>query len=320
MRLRKYLVTGGCGFLGSALVHRLVKEGHFVRVFDNQSRGNIQRLKSLEDNIEFVEADIREAEAVRKAAREMDCIIHLAFVNGTEYFYSRPELVLDVGIKGMINVLDACKAENIQELVLVSSSEVYQTPPRSPTDESVPLSIPDPFNPRYSYAAGKIISEIMAINYGRSLKRAMIVRPHNVYGPDMGKDHVIPQFILRMRELSRNSTQSKIKFPIQGTGDETRAFVYIEDFINGLILLLNCGEHLNIYNIGTPDEVTISQVAFEIGKFFRRDIEIIQGEFSPGSPRHRCPDISKIKKLGYQPQYTLTNGLRLTVRWYDENP
>ena len=95
----------------------------------------------------------------------------------------------------MISVLDACRHHGIRELVLASSSEVYQTPPGIPTPENVPLSVPDPLNPRYSYGGGKIICELMAINYGRQgFDRVLIFRPHNVYGPDMGWEHVLPQF------------------------------------------------------------------------------------------------------------------------------
>ena len=128
---------------------------------------------------------------VEKATQGMDEVHHLAFVNGTEFFYSQPDLVLDVGVRGMVNVIDACRKHGIGTLVLASSSEVYQTPPKVPTDETAPLAIPDPLNPRYSYGGGKLISELMAINYGRKyFNRVLIFRPHNVYGPDMGWEHV----------------------------------------------------------------------------------------------------------------------------------
>jgi nucleoside-diphosphate-sugar epimerase len=215
MSAKAYLVTGGAGFLGSALVRRLVDAGQRVRVLDNQSRGALSRLAGLEGDWEFVEGDVTRPETVAAAVRGVDGVFHLAFVNGTEYFYTRPELVLEVGVKGIVNVIDACVAARIPELIVASSSEVYQTPPRVPTDERVPLTIPDPHNPRYSYAAGKILSEVMALNYGRRhFERVVIFRPHNVYGPDMGWEHVVPQFVLRMRELARGEP-GVVRFPIQ---------------------------------------------------------------------------------------------------------
>ena len=162
--MKTYLVTGGAGFLGVALVARLLAAGHRVRVLDNESRGSAARLRELRGDWELVSADIRDAAAVRRATQGADAVCHLAFVNGTGTFYRNPELVLDVGVKGAVNVIDACVAEGVGDLVVASSSEVYQTPPAVPTSESVPLSIPDPLNPRYSYAAGKIITEILALN------------------------------------------------------------------------------------------------------------------------------------------------------------
>lgn len=320
MHKKKYLVTGGMGFIGSALVHRLVKEGNQVRVLDNISRGDIRRLKDIAKDIEVVEGDVRNPEVVRSACKDVDSVVHLAFINGTEFFYTKPELVLEVGIKGMINVIDACLEEGIKELILASSSEVYQTAPKIPTDETVPLSIPDPLNPRYSYGGGKIISELMTINYGRKyFDRAMIFRPHNVYGPDMGWEHVIPQFVLRMKKLCKKSKNKRIKFPIQGTGKETRAFVFIDDFIDGLMLVLEKGKHLGIYHIGTMEEISIERVAKEIGKYFGKEVEIICGDEAKGGAKRRCPNISKLKKFGFIQKIPFSEGLKITAEWYEKN-
>jgi|SRR3989338_1420486 len=315
----KYLVTGGMGFIGNALVRRLLKDRHQIKVFDNGFRGGFGRLKDVSSQIEVVKADIRELKAVREACKGVDAVCHLAYLNGTEIFYTKPELVLEVGVKGIVNIIDACIKEGVRELIVASSSEVYQTPPNIPTDEKVPLSVPDPLNPRYSYGGGKIISELMTINYGRKhFDRTIIFRPHNVYGPDMGKEHVIPQFILRMKELCGKNSSEQIQFPIQGTGKETRAFVFIDDFIDGLMLVIKKGEHLGIYNIGTMEEVTIKEVAAEVGKYFDRKIVVKPGKPALGGTLRRCPDISKLKKLGYTPKTSLAKGLSLTAAWYDK--
>ncbi len=316
---KTYLVTGGAGFLGSALVRRLVREGNRVRVFDNGSRGSISRLHDLSGCFEPVTGDIRDPEAVARAATGVESVCHLAFVNGTEFFYSMPDVVLDVGVRGIVNVLDACRRHCVPELVLASSSEVYQNPPAVPTSETVPLSIPDPANPRYSYAAGKIISEIMAINYGRTgLERVLIFRPHNVYGPAMGWEHVIPQFVLRLKKLDGTEC-SPIRFRIQGTGEQTRSFVFIDDFVDGLMRVIDRGAHLGIYNIGTQEEITISNLARMVADFFGKRVEIEPGPPALGAPDRRCPDISKVKALGYEPKVPLRDGLFITAKWYDEN-
>lgn len=314
---RHHLVTGGLGFLGSSLTRALVERGETVRVLDDASRGNRRRLADLEGRFEMIDGDVRDPATVHAASRGVDIVSHLAFVNGTELFYTKPELVLDVGIRGMMNVIDACMSAGVRELLLMSSSEVYQTPPVVPTPEDVPLTIPNPANPRYSYAAGKIISEIVSLNYGRKfLDRVVIVRPHNVYGPDMGTEHVIPQLAMRLARLAATQPDGELALPIQGTGSETRAFVYIDDFTAGVLPVLDAGEHLNTYHLGTTDEITIASLAHEVAAVMGRRISVIAGPLVEGSTPRRCPDIRKARSLGYEPRTTLREGLGRTVPWY----
>jgi nucleoside-diphosphate-sugar epimerase len=317
---RTFLITGGTGFIGSALVRALVAAGARVRSLDDQSRGARRRFGQVEADVESITGDIRDAQVVSRAAAGVDCVCHLAYINGTEFFYSKPELVLDIAVRGMINVIDACREHGIGDLVLASSSEVYQTPPVTPTDETAPLSIPDILNPRYSYGGGKIACELMAVNFGRvGFDRVTIFRPHNVYGPDMGREHVIPQFIERMDRLT-GGTVGPVRFPIQGSGQETRAFVYIRDLVDGVLRVIERGDHLGIYHIGTDEEVAIEQLAKEIGLCFGREVEVVAGPLLPGSTRRRCPDITKIRALGFTPRTALKEGLRETVAWYTANP
>src|SRR5262249_58072970 len=126
----RILVTGGSGFIGSGLVKALVKAGHGVRVLDDNSRGHPRWLVAVANDIEFIAGDIRDIAAVERAARSMDEVHHLAFVNGTEFFYSQPDLVLDVGVRGMINIVAPCRTHGVGTLALASSSEGYQTRPQ----------------------------------------------------------------------------------------------------------------------------------------------------------------------------------------------
>ena len=313
----KVLVTGGTGFIGSALVKRLVKDGFDVRVLDNNLRGIESRLNDVIDDIDIIEADIRDYDRLKKACAGIDVIHHLAYINGTEYFYTMPEIILEIAVKGMMNVVDVCRENNIKELYVSSSSETYLTPQRIPTPETERLIVPDPFNPRYSYGGGKIMWELLTINFGRKyLDKAIIYRPHNVYGPDMGWEHVLPQFAIRMNKLVQETAEEVIDFPIQGSGKETRAFVFIDDFIDGVITLVKKGKHLNIYNIGTMDEISIKNVAVMVGKIFNKRIKVKPDKVLQGSTSRRCPDISKIKRLGYCPKISLESGMEILVDWY----
>ncbi|MEM9296791.1 MAG: NAD-dependent epimerase/dehydratase family protein [Bacteroidota bacterium] len=319
MRNKKYLVTGGTGFIGSALVKTLLAEGLQVRVLDNDSRGNRSRLLGVEGQYEFVQGDICNLEDVQRVTKGVHGIFHLAAVNGTENFYSKPERVLEVAVKGMVNILDAAISSEVKDFFLASSSEVYQTPSQIPTAEEEILRVPDVYNPRFSYGGGKIISELLLANYGRKFfDRAIIFRPHNVYGPDMGFEHVIPQFAMRMSELVDQNSDRVIPFRIQGSGKETRAFIYINDFINGLILLMRKGEHLNTYHIGSDVETPIKDVAYAVSEAFDRKIELVAESLQPGSTLRRCPDIAKIKSLGFNITTSLLEGIKYTTNWYKE--
>lgn len=317
MSANHILVTGGSGFIGSALVKAVLRAGHSVRVLDDNSRGHMRRLADVEKDIEMVPGDIRDTAAVEAACRGIDEVHHLAFVNGTEFFYERPDLVLDVGVRGMLNVIEACRKANIGRLVLASSSEVYQTPPRIPTDESAPLVVPDVHNPRYSYGAGKLISEVLAVNFGRKFfERVLIFRPHNVYGPDMGGEHVIPQLALRLQALAKQQPSGPLQFEIQGSGEETRSFCFIDDLIAGVMVMREKGEHLGVYHIGTGEEVTIADLARRIAACAKREITVVAGRPQPGGTPRRCPDISKLARLGYKPRVLLDAGLPPTLDWY----
>ena len=319
----RFLVTGGTGFIGSALVRGLLRAGARVRSFDDDSRGSHRRLGDLsaeeQGRLELVQGDIRDRAAVSRAVMGVDSVAHLAYVNGTEFFYSRPELVLEVAVKGMMNVLDGCLDHGVRDLLLASSSEVYQTPPEVPTDERAPLSVPDVLNPRYSYGGGKIISELLAVNYGRKhFSRVVIFRPHNCYGPDMGEEHVIPQLVRRMAAKSRETTGT-IHLPIQGTGQETRAFVHVDDLVEGVLCLLARGEHLGVYHVGTDQEIAIADLVQAIGRVLGRAVTIQAGPLQEGGTLRCCPNIGKLRALGYAPRISLEEGLRETVRWYLEH-
>lgn len=317
---RSYVVTGGTGFIGSPLVRRLVNAGHKVRVIDNDLRGEARRLESVKGRFELITCDVRDVDAVTAATKGADSILHLAAINGTENFYKRPELVLDVGVRGILAVIDAAKRNNIRELVVASSSEAYQTPPMVPTPEDVPLVVPDPWNPRYSYGASKLISEIIAANYSRdSFDRIMIFRPHNVYGPDMGYEHVLPQFVMRALDRIEAHPNGIVPFEIQGDGMQTRSFIHIDDFLDGLDHILERGKTREVYHIGTELEVTIRDIVDHVFKHFGREYSLVKTPLPVGGTLRRCPSIRKLAALGFAPKTPLSAGIPELAEWYTKN-
>jgi nucleoside-diphosphate-sugar epimerase len=305
---KKFLITGGTGFIGSNIANMLAEKGYAVIVFDNNKRGNINRIKSKK--IQFIRGDIRNKKELKKAFKGIDAVIHLAYVNGTKYFYTNPDLVLDVATKGLINIFDICLSQNIKELYLASSSEVYQNPKKIPTDEEEMLKIPDVYNPRYSYGGGKILTELYGVNYGKKyFKKLIIFRPHNVYGHDMGNEHVIPELIRKIKNLRKKKT-----ITIQGSGKETRSFIHVNDFCEAFYLLTKKGKHLGIYNIGTEERVTIIELLNYIKKILGKNFVINRGPLREGGTLHRCPSIKKIKKIGFRPKIKLKDGIKILLK------
>jgi len=306
--MKKILVTGGTGFIGSAIVKDLLKD-HKVTVVDNNVRGSIKRLDIKNRNLKYIKADIRNRTKIFKVIKNQDAVIHLAYINGTKFFYSKPEEILEVAIKGLINVVDGCIKHKVRELILASSSEVYQTPQKIPTTEYEEIKIPDILNPRYSYGGGKILTELVGIHYGKKyFKKLMIFRPHNVYGADMGQEHVIPELINKIRKLNNNK-----KLVIQGSGNETRSFIHISDFVRAIRILIKKGKHLNIYNIGTNEEIKIKDLAKLLLKNMDKKNSIQTSQLQKGGTKRRCPNISKIKKIGFVPKINLRKGLKLVL-------
>jgi nucleoside-diphosphate-sugar epimerase len=266
IKKQKILITGGSGFIGSAITRYLVKKGHSITVIDNNSRGNTLRLVDVIKKIRFIKTDIRNLKKIKSIQGSFDTIIHLAYVNGTKFFYQKPFEILDIGVNGFLNILEFSKKKKVKNFFLASSSEVYQTPLKIPTDEKEMLKIPDIHNPRYSYGGGKIFSELYGTHFSKKyLKKFIIFRPHNVYGSDMGNEHVIPEFINRFKKI-----KNKSKFPIHGSGNEIRSFIYIDDFINGFDKIFTKGKNGEIYNIGTDKKMKIISLVKILSKIFKK--------------------------------------------------
>jgi UDP-glucose 4-epimerase len=304
----KVLVTGGLGFIGRGLTTALVERGHDVSALDNGWRSDAQ----ASPGVAQINADVRDAQAVADAVAGSEIVVHLAAIQGTRNFYELPELVLDVNVRGVLNVAEACAAQGVRRLVFSSSSEVYGVPEHFPTSETEPLVVPDPLNPRWSYGGSKVIGELAVANIAR--RRGFeftILRYHNVYGPQMGGDHVIPEFIRRL-ELGET-------FTVQGDGEQRRAFCYVDDAVAATVAAtVEPAAAGGIFNVGNPaEEASVNELIALLSRVSGKQIEPQYEPFAGEGTRRRVPDITRARDvLGFEPRVTLEEGLRQTYAWY----
>lgn len=321
IKRKKVLITGGAGTIGYFLSKSLAEQDEDVTIADNLWKGKIDsEVKELLKlpNVKFIKLDVTDAKQFKKLDRDYDFVYHLAAINGTRYFYEIPEKVLRVGVLGVINILDWFKENKKGKILFASSNEAYASYINLrggpiPTPETVPLCIDDVTNPRWSYGGGKLAGELFFINYSRAYKFPMtIVRYHNNYGPRMGFEHVIPQFIFRI-------IKKEEPFKIFGAKN-TRAFCYISDTVRATQMIMETektnGEIIHIGN--DQEEISMLNLAEKMFKLFNWHPQKLEIKEAPeGSVRRRCPDLRKVKKLtGYKPSVSLEEGLVKTYQWY----
>lgn len=313
------LVTGGAGFIGFHISRALAEEDYQVTICDNFSRGELDdEVDSLikQPNVRLVKCDLRDSEALDSLGR-FDQVYHLAAVQGTERFYDDPKTVIRTNLLTTINVLDWFVESGSGKLLFSSSSETYAGTINRygepiPTPENVLLSIEDVHNPRWSYGGSKIAGELLLAAYGRTHDLDYrIVRYHNIYGPRMGTDHVIPEFILRA--LDRTDP-----FPVYGS-TPTRAFCYVDDAVRASRSLMESDTEGNIYHVGNDEEeIEIGELVEKVLAIVGHDAELDVLPAPKGSVMRRCPDITKLRSHGYVPEVPLEEGLPRTVAWYRE--
>lgn len=313
------LVTGGAGFIGHHLCRKLSEAGE-VLILDNLSRGKLDpEMESLLERpgVRFKQVDLRDPKAMEAVRGTFDAVIHLAALLGVRNVLDRPGEVLSVNARTLLNVLDWYLDGGHGQFFFASTSEVYAWT-RSfhelpvPTPEDVPLSVDDLDNRRASYATSKIFGEMTVKHACEAAGRTYsIARFHNVYGPRMGEQHVIPEVYRRVYE-----GQSPLEVY---SVEHRRAFCFVDDAIEATIELLRSDVPDDVYNIGNDlEEVSIGELARVILSAAgdpERPVRPLEPE-SRGIDR-RCPDIDKLRRAtGYEPQVTLKEGVKRTVTWY----
>ena len=308
-KLKNILVTGGAGFIGSHLCKALVELGHYVICLDNLFTGSINNILHLRDNInfEFVNHDITEP----YYRDNIDEIYNLACPASPIQYQYNPIKTVKTCTIGVINMLGLAKKNNAK-ILQASTSEVYGDPEVHPQNESYNGNV-NPIGPRSCYDEGKRCSETLFLDYHREHEiKIKIVRIFNSYGPNMAIDdgRVVSNFIIQ----ALNGKE----ITINGDGNQTRSFQYIDDLINGMIKMMETkNDFVGPINLGNPDEITINKLALTILNLTKSKSKISYKKLPKDDPKRRNPDINRAKNiLDWKPIISLDEGLEKTINFF----
>lgn len=306
--MKKILVTGGAGFIGSHLCARLLNEGNQVICLDNFFTGSKENMKSMigHPNFELVERDV-----TRIYVKDVDEIYNLACPASPIHYQYDPIKTMSTSVIGAINMLELAKGVNAK-ILQSSTSEVYGDPLIHPQVESYWGNV-NPIGIRSCYDEGKRSAETLFMDYHRQYGVAVkIVRIFNTYGPNMlpHDGRVVSNFI--MAALQGEDIE------IYGNGEQTRSFQYIDDLVEGMIRMMNTGDSfVGPINIGNPREFTIAELAEKVLEVTGSSSKIVYKPLPYDDPRKRKPDISLAKeKLNWEPTIRLEEGLVKTVEYF----
>lgn len=312
----KVLVTGAAGFIGSHLTEFLVEKGYEVTAFARyNSRNNWGWLETskYKNEIEVITGDIRDYDSVKSAMKNMDYVFHLAALIGIPYSYVSPLAYIRTNVEGTYNILQAARESNtIKRVVHTSTSEIYGTAQNVPIDEKHPV------NPQSPYAATKSGADQLALTFNRSFDLPVtVIRPFNTFGPRQSARAVIPTII---SQILAGKTEIKL-----GSLTPTRDMNYVLNTADGFH---HVGLHEktigDVYNLGSNREISIGDLVKLISELIGKKIDV-----KPDEQRKR-PTNSEVERLlcnfekakettGWEPQYTLEEGLKETIKWIENN-
>jgi len=303
------LVTGGAGFIGSHLACALVERGFKVKVLDDFSTGRTENLKCVEGTAEMINGSVADLLLVKKSMKGVDCVLHEAAIASVPRSIERPAESAMANIIGTLNVLIAARDARVKRVVYASSSSVYGDTPTLPKTEDMPP------NPQSPYAltkyAGERYTQLFHSIYGLE---TLALRYFNVFGPRQDPNSqyaaVVPRFI--------TSALSGKKQTIYGDGEQTRDFGYIKDVVEANMLAMNAKKGFGeVFNIAGGKRTSINELRSMICELAGKDVEAVYEPARKGDVKHSLADIGKAQRtLGFNPKYSVRDGLKETVEWY----
>jgi nucleoside-diphosphate-sugar epimerase len=304
-----YLVTGGAGFIGSHLCEALVKRDARVRVIDNLATGRRENLAHLAARIEFIEADLVDAEAMRHAAEGVSIIFHQAAIPSVPRSVADPRLNHEANVNGTFNLLIAARAAGVRRVVFAASSSAYGETETLPKTETM---VPSPLSP---YAAAKLFGEYYCGVFTRVYGlETVALRYFNVFGPRQDPSSpysgVISKFVTALLQGERPK--------IYGDGEQSRDFTYIDNVVDANLRAATSPEASgSVINVGVGERITLNRLLAELQRIIGTDLAPVYEEPRAGDVRHSLADITRAAQLlGYEPLVPFATGLQRTVEWY----
>jgi UDP-glucose 4-epimerase len=300
---RKYLVTGGAGFIGSHLCEKLLNAGHEVLCLDNFYNGSLNNIRGLFNsrNFHFVEGSVLNVESLKELASGCDHIFHLAAQIHVEKSIIRPTETMEINLNGTKNLLDICTQNKQISMTLASSAEVY--------GDGVHSEI-SPLNPQSPYAASKVAAEGLCIAYAHTYgTNVRVIRNFNTFGPKQrssGYGSVISIFIRRALENK--------PLIIYGDGEQTRDYQYINDAVDGYIISEEIPSGV-IVNTGFGEDHKINDIAKLVIELTNSDSTIVYADPRPGEVMKLKSNVDKIAEFGHIPKFSLRDGLIDFINW-----
>ena len=311
MENKSIFITGGAGFIGTALTRRLIEDNQ-ITIYDNGHRGKLSDDLLRHPNLTYVNGDVMDLDSLREGIKGATHVIHLAAIAGVDTVLSMPVATMEIGFVGTYNVLRASLGEdNIERVVDFSTSEVFGQYAYK-VQEAQSTSLGAVGEARWTYAVSKLASEHLAYNYFKEYGLPTVsIRPFNIYGPGQIGEGAIHNFVVR--------AIAEEPLIIHNDGSQIRAWCYIEDIIDAVVLSLEQDEAVGeVFNVGNPrSTVTIYDLAKDIKRISGSESEIQFVEWNEADVDLRIPSIEKARTLlGYEPLVNLEKGLQNTIEWY----
>ena len=307
--MKKVLVTGGAGFVGSFLCDRLIDEGHEVIAIDNFFTGSKSNLRKLENNPNF---ELIRHDIVEPILLEVDWIFNLACPASPVHYQYNPIKTLKTNVQGALNMLGLAKRVNAR-ILQASTSEIYGDPQVHPQPESYFGNV-NPIGFRSCYDEGKRIAETLMLDYHRQCEvDVKIIRIFNTYGPRMHPEdgRVVSNFIV--------AALTGKPITIHGDGLQSRSFCYVTELVDAIYRMMQTNNFTGPVNTGNPKEFTIIELAEKVLEMTNSSSKLIRTAARPDDPGRRRPDITLAKeRLGWDPKIKLEEGLRPTIEYFDE--